>query len=121
MLSAPNRLRERADFATAARGRSSVRAGSRLLVVHATRTDARAGSPPRVGFVVSRAVGNAVVRNRTKRRLRALVATLLEVAPPGVDVVVRANPPAGQASFPELASTLEPLWHRVIGRFGSTA
>ena len=74
MLPAPNRLRERWDFASVVRGPGGTRAGSRLLVVHATRTDARAGCPPRVGFVVSRAVGNAVVRNRTKRRLRALVA-----------------------------------------------
>lgn len=121
MLPAPNRLRSRSDFTSAVRGRGSVRAGSRLLVVHATRTDARAGCPPRVGFVVSRAVGGAVVRNRVKRRLRALSAGRLSATPAGVDVVVRANPAAGTATFDELQGALEPLWHRVIGRIEGTA
>lgn len=62
------------------------------MVVHANSTDARAGQPPRVGFVVSKAVGNAVVRNRTKRVLRALMSTRVKQVPEGVDVVVRANP-----------------------------
>ncbi|MBM6401252.1 ribonuclease P protein component [Phycicoccus sonneratiae] len=121
MLPAPNRLRERSDFASAVRGPGSTRAGSRLLVVHAHRTDARAGCPPRVGFVVSRAVGGAVVRNRTKRRLRALVAQRLAVVPGGVDLVVRANPPAGAASSGELAASLDALWHKVLGRLGGVA
>ena len=92
MLPAPNRLRQRADFTSAVRSSGGLRAGSRLMVVHAHPTDARAGLPPRVGFVVSRAVGGAVVRNRTKRRLRALVASRLDRLPDGLDVVVRANP-----------------------------
>jgi ribonuclease P protein component len=70
--------------------------------VHANRTDARADLPPRVGFVVSKAVGNAVVRNRTKRRLRASVATRLTGIPAGLDVVVRANPAAAAATWDEL-------------------
>jgi ribonuclease P protein component len=70
--------------------------------VHANRTDARADLPPRVGFVVSKAVGNAVVRNRTKRRLRASVSTRLTGIPAGLDVVVRANPAAAVATWDEL-------------------
>jgi ribonuclease P protein component len=70
--------------------------------VHANRTDARAELPPRVGFVVSKAVGNAVVRNRTKRRLRASVATRLTGIPAGLDLVVRANPAAAAATWDEL-------------------
>ncbi len=118
MLPARSRLRERADFASAVRGSGSTRAGSRLLVVHATTAGARTGHPPRVGFVVSRAVGSAVVRNRTKRRLRALVAARLDRLPEGTDVVVRANPPAGTASSRELATTLDPLWDKVVRRIG---
>ena len=118
MLPAPNRLRERSDFTSAVRSSGGCRAGSRLLVVHATSTDARAGLPPRVGFVVSRAVGGAVVRNRTKRRLRALVADRLTGIPTGLDLVVRANPPAATATYGELAKALDPLLHKVIGRLG---
>ncbi len=118
MLPAPNRLRERAEFTSAVRALRGSRAGSRLLVVHAHQTDARAGLPPRVGFVVSKAVGGAVVRNRTKRRLRAVVAQRLARIPTGTDVVVRANPAAAQASSRELAEALDPLVHKVIGRLG---
>lgn len=118
MLPAPNRLRERADFASAVRGPGSARAGSRLLVVHANVADARAGLPPRVGFVVSRAVGGAVVRTRTKRRLRALVAARLATLPAGADVVVRANPAAAQATSRELGEALDTLWHKVVRRLG---
>ncbi len=85
-------------------------------MVHANVTDSRAGLPPRVGFVVSKAVGNAVVRNRTKRRLRAAVATELTGIPNGADVVVRAQPAAAQATFAELSAALKPLLHKVIGR-----
>lgn len=118
MLPAPNRLRQRADFSSAVRSSGGARAGSRLLVVHAHRTDERAGRPPRVGFVVSRSVGNAVVRTRTKRRLRALLAGRLGILPEGTDVVVRANPAAARASSTELAAALDPLVHKVIGRLG---
>lgn len=90
-------------------------------MVHATQTDARAGLPPRVGFVVSRAVGGAVVRNRTKRRLRALVADRLPGIPAGVDLVVRANAPAATASSGELGAALDPLLHKVIRRLGGAA
>ena len=62
------------------------------MVVHANPTDARVGQPPRVGFVVSKAVGNAVVRNRTKRILRAAMSARIGQVPDGVDVVVKANP-----------------------------
>lgn len=85
-------------------------------MVHANVTDSRAGLPPRVGFVVSKAVGNAVVRNRTKRRLRAAIATRLDGIPAGVDVVVRAQPAAATATFAELSDALIPLLHRAIGR-----
>ena len=116
MLPAPNRLRDRADFTSAVRGPGSTRAGSRLVVVHANQTDARAGHPARVGFVVSKAVGGAVVRNRTKRRLRAVLAGGIETVPDGVDLVVRANPPAALASFGELTATVKPLVDKVIRR-----
>lgn len=107
MLPARHRLRERHDFTSVVRGIGSSRAGGRLIVVHANQADARAELPPRVGFVVSKAVGNAVVRNRTKRRLRAAMAGRLSGIPAGVDVVVRANPAAAEASYVQLDAALE--------------
>ena len=104
MLPPRHRLRSGGDFATAVRG---PRSGGRLIVLHATRTDVRAGQPPRVGFVVSKAVGTAVVRNRVKRRLRALVASRLDLVPPGVDVVVRARPDSAGATSGQLGVELD--------------
>ena len=118
MLPAGHRLRASSDFAAALRGPRGARAGSTLIVVHANQTDARAGQPPRVGFVVSKAVGTAVVRNRTKRRLRALVAARVGDIPAGTDVVVRANPVAAQADSLTLGAELDRLLGRVVGRLG---
>ncbi len=121
MLPAPNRLRDGSDFASVIRGSGGARAGSRLVVVHAIATDSRVGQPPRVGFVVSKAVGGAVVRNRVKRRLRAALAARLTGIPAGVDVVVRAQPAAGTAGFGELDADLERLLDRVVQRIGGRA
>jgi len=61
----------------------------------------RRTEPTEVGFVVSRAVGNAVVRNRVKRRLRELSRQRL-AALEGRRLVVRANPTAAEASYAQL-------------------
>ena len=86
------------------------------MVVHANSTDARAGQPPRVGFVVSKAVGNAVVRNRTKRVLRALMSARVGQLPDGVDVVVRANADLPGSPTAVLAQDLDGLLATVLRR-----
>jgi ribonuclease P protein component len=62
---------------------------------------------PRAGLVVSRAVGGAVVRHRVSRRLRHLLVPRLASLPAGARVVVRALPPAADASSAELAGDLD--------------
>lgn len=52
------------------------------------------GNPPRVGLIVSKAVGNAVVRHQLSRRLRHTCRELLPSMPSGVDIVIRALPGA---------------------------
>ena len=86
------------------------------MVVHANSTDARAGQPPRVGFVVSKAVGNAVVRNRTKRVLRALMSAWISQLPDGLDVVVRANIDLPGTPTAALAQDLDRLLAIVLRR-----
>lgn len=64
-----------------------------------------------MGFVVSKKVGNAVVRNRVKRRLRHIVRDLHSPWPS--DVVIRAMPPAAVAG-PELATDVADAWRRAF-------
>ncbi len=88
--------------------RTGVRSGRQSFVLFAQQTDSSA-SPERVGFVVSKAVGNAVTRNLVKRRLRHAMAAILTErgasnAQPRCDFVLRAFPAAAQASYAELAA-----------------
>lgn len=99
------RLRRPADFtAVHRRGRT---AASDTLLLRSLRT----GQPQtRVGFAVGKRVGNAVVRNRVKRRLRAAV-TAVALAP-GWDVVIIARTPAAAQRYAPLAAGLHALLRR---------
>jgi ribonuclease P protein component len=101
VLASGHRLREGSAFTRTVR--SGARAGSRSLVCHVAVGD----EPTRVGFIVPRSVGNAVTRNRVTRRLRHLMrARVADFSAPCV-VVVRALPPASEASYAELARDLD--------------
>lgn len=66
----------------------------------------------RIGFAVSKKVGCAVVRNRTKRRLRECVRARLGALKSGLYVVV-AHPTAAERSFAQLEHSLELLMHKL--------
>lgn len=84
-----HRLRTPEQFRTATR--RGARAARSHVVAHLViRTDGEPG--PRVGFVVSKKVGNSVVRNRVARRLREIFRSELASLPAGSDVVLRALP-----------------------------
>ena len=111
MLARANRLLSADDF------RTTIRRGRRipgaLTVVHVLDdgTDAAA----RFGFIVGRKVGNAVTRNRVRRRLRAIAYGLLEDVAPGTRVVIRALPESAKATWTslqgEVASALSRRTH----------
>jgi ribonuclease P protein component len=61
-----------------------------------------AGEPTRIGFIVSKSVGNAVARNLVKRRLREAGAISLREYGAGFAIVVRALPASATASWQEL-------------------
>ncbi len=67
-----------------------------------------------VGFVVSKAVGNAVVRNRVKRRLRHLTAARIDDVPAGSRIVVRARPSAAAATSAQLDEQLGSALERTV-------
>jgi ribonuclease P protein component len=82
-------LKKRADFLRAAAARRQGAPG--LLLQGRDRQDGTDGV--RVGFTCSRKIGNAVTRNRAKRRLRALAREVLPgAARPGWDYVLVGRP-----------------------------
>ena len=102
------------------------RAGRPRLVVHAlmapTAGEAEVNhSAPtrnrplstRVGFVVSKAVGNSVVRHRVSRRLRHLMRDRLGTLPQGCSLVIRALPAAAAASSADLGIDLDAALRRL--------
>ena len=125
MLPAANRLTRSQDFGLVVRrGR---RAGRSRLVVHVLTSAASDGAaaeqrtsaqptldPSKVGFVVSKAVGNSVVRHRVSRKLRHLVRDRLDALPPGTSLVVRALAPSADADSAELGRDLDAALHKVL-------
>jgi ribonuclease P protein component len=70
----------------------------------------------RFGFIISKQVGNAVVRNSVRRRLKAVCAEALPRVPEGTDVVIRALPASATATYAELSADV----NRCLGRLTPT-
>ncbi len=89
MAAALETLTRRADFLAAARARRRATPGVTLQARRRPEAEAAAATGVRVGFTASKKVGNAVARNRAKRRMRALArAVLAEAGRPGWDYVL---------------------------------
>lgn len=74
--------------------------------------------PARVGFVVSKAIGSAVVRNKVRRRLRHLARGYLASLPGGSLLIVRAAPRAAMACQADLAADLDLVIGALLRRQG---
>ncbi|MFC8528996.1 ribonuclease P protein component [Nocardia sp. NPDC057227] len=134
MLPEPYRLHHRADFSRAVR--RGQRIGRRDLVVHAfthgydqgSGTSAATGSEPaqslpaepavriggpRFGLIVSKAVGNSVIRHRVARRLRHICAQVQPELPAEIDIVIRALPSSAAAGSDDLLRQLRAALRRL--------
>ncbi len=103
MLPRASRLNVSGDFRSTIR--HGVRVGRPTLVLHVGPSGRGAGV--RVGMVVSKTVGNAVVRNRVKRRLRAQMSHRIDQLPDGGRLVVRALPGSTDLDSGTLARDLD--------------
>lgn len=102
-----HRLRRPADFQHVRAGRRSW--GHPLLVLYTAPNE---GLPTRVGISVGKRVGNAVVRNRVKRRVREVVRLRHAELAPGHDLVFIARAPSAVAGWPALRDAAEDLLRR---------
>ncbi|MEO1103247.1 MAG: ribonuclease P protein component [Devosia sp.] len=111
-----NRLKKRSEFKSVATGQR-VRSAFFTVQALARGDDEGALSAPRVGFTVTKRTGNAVERNRIKRRFRALSEANEAEFLPHTDYVIVARRAALAAPFNilerELAGTLSALATKV--------
>ncbi|MDN6301498.1 MAG: ribonuclease P protein component [Brachybacterium sp.] len=99
-----HRLHTGDEFRAVTRG--GVRSARSHVVVHLTLLT-QGEEAPRVGFVVSKKIGNAVVRNRVTRRLREIIRPQLATMPPGSAVVLRALPGIDAQVFADLRADVD--------------
>ncbi len=105
------RLRRRREFLRVARGRRKWAAPGLVLQIREAVTS---GAEARIGFTASRKVGNAVARNRAKRRLRAAVSEVMPAcAAPGIDYVIIARGATLTRRYADLLADLKTALRRV--------
>lgn len=102
MLAQQHRMRTKAQFAYTTR--SGARSGRRNLVVYTAK---KTSETTQIGFIVSKAVGNAVTRNTVKRCLREIITPFVTKNPQGYLLVIRALPAAAQANYAQLTRDIE--------------
>ncbi|MBC7442446.1 MAG: ribonuclease P protein component [Ramlibacter sp.] len=102
MLAGANRITSGSDYKAVVR--RGVRVVGPNLVTYLRRNPD--GDPARFGFIVAKNVGDAVRRNRVRRRLKAASFELLSAVRPGTDVVIRALPSATHAEWSTLRTEL---------------
>ncbi|MCI0600433.1 MAG: ribonuclease P protein component [Beijerinckiaceae bacterium] len=119
-LIAPQRLRQRADFLCAAKGKRVNARGLTLQAAARRLSRAASEAEPRFGFTVSKKCGGAVRRNRIRRRLKEALR-LLNPLPgfPRYDYVIVARPEALAMAFPVLQAELLRAFSRAGGSSSS--
>lgn len=103
------RLRANRDFV---RVRGKGRSWPHPLLVLVALPGPDPAGATRVGVSAGKRVGNAVVRNRAKRRVREAVRAAYRDLPPGWDLVFVIRGPAAEATFPAIAAAVRGLLAR---------
>ena len=118
MRTAYDRLTRRAEFQRVTRARRSAAAPGLVLQIHRRPGDASAA---RVGLTASRKIGNAVRRNRARRRLRAVAREIIpRHAKPGHDYVMIARRDTAERPYSALIGDLESALKRLNAWRGET-
>lgn len=113
-MTAVLRLKRRPEFLAVAASRRKWVAPGFILQAMRRPEDSIVPPAPRIGFTASRKVGNAVERNRARRRLKAAVAAVLPKAgEPGFDYVLIARTETIKRPFADLVADLETALKRV--------
>jgi ribonuclease P protein component len=108
------RLRRRSEFLKVQERGTKVSADCLVVLV---LPNGRADGLTRLGLTVSTKVGNAVVRNRLRRRLRELFRTRREALPGGLDMVIIARTSAAEADWARLVRAFERVSTELSRRF----
>lgn len=103
------RLRANRDFV---RVRGKGRSWAHPLLVLAAAPGPDPAAATRVGVSAGKRVGNAVVRNRAKRRVREAVRAVYRDLPAGWDLVFVIRAPAAEASYPAIVAAVRGLLAR---------
>jgi ribonuclease P protein component len=107
-------LRRRADFLRIAAGRRKWATPSLILQTLPQSVAIPGAQQIGVGFTASRRVGNAVIRNRARRRLRAAAAAVMrDHAAPGFDYVLIARAETPKRAYGALLADLENALRRL--------
>ena len=107
-------LPRRADFLRVAATRRRCVTPGLILQVAPLPDSQRANAPLRVGYTASKKVGNAVARNRSKRRLREAVAKIMPLhAREGLDYVLIAREETTARPFDQLLADLRHALRRL--------
>ena len=115
-MPALERLRRRSDFLRVAAGRRKWAAPGLILQTAAFVPETPQALPEgiRVGFTATRKIGNAVTRNRARRRLKAAAAAVMPLhARPGFDYVLIARAETPKRVYAALLGDLETALRRL--------
>lgn len=108
------RLRRRAEFLRVQERGLKISADCVLVLV---LPNERPDGLTRAGFTVSSKVGNAVVRNRIRRRLRELYRTRRAGMPKGLDMVFIARNSAATAEWPTFVKAFDKVGAELLRKF----